>query len=357
MKRFLVVTCVLLLCLCLLPAGVADAPAQELTILFTHDLHSHVDTIAAKDGSEIGGFAKLKTVIDSVRAQDDAVLVVDAGDFAMGTLYQSVYAEEALELRLLGAMGFDATTYGNHEFDYGSNKLAEMLLSAKASGEPLPQLLVSNINWDGSTGEHTATLKAAMEAYGAKPYTVIERGGVRIALFGLLGKDADECAPTSGLDFADIIESAKQTVATIKQNEQADMIVCLSHSGTDKDPSLSEDELLAAAVPEIDFIVSGHTHTTLANGIRVGDTMIGSVGEYGENIGKAVLQKRADGRWDVTQYALIPIDESIVSDASMLETVAQYRTRICAYLEQFGYTSPDQVIAYSPYTFAADAEL
>ena len=85
---------------------------KELTILFTHDMHSHL-----METNEKGGFARLKTAIDKEREENKNVITVDAGDFSMGTLFQTIYTKEAPELRLLGLLGYDATTLGNHEFD------------------------------------------------------------------------------------------------------------------------------------------------------------------------------------------------------------------------------------------------
>ncbi|MEG0902285.1 MAG: bifunctional metallophosphatase/5'-nucleotidase, partial [Clostridia bacterium] len=96
-------------------------------------------------------------------------------------------------------------------------------------------------------------LKAAFDAYGGAPYTIVERGGLRIGIFGIFGKDAEACAPLSGVAFTNQIDAAKQTVAQL-QAQSADLILCLSHSGTWRNPNQSEDELLAKAVPEIDVI-------------------------------------------------------------------------------------------------------
>lgn len=124
---------VLILLLVLAAPVLAETDAKELTLAFTHDLHSYLDTKAfevAGERKEVGGFAKLKTIFDAISAEQNT-LIVDAGDFSMGTLYQSVFTEQAIELRMLGSLGYDATTFGNHEFDYGSQGLAEMLDSAR----------------------------------------------------------------------------------------------------------------------------------------------------------------------------------------------------------------------------------
>lgn len=354
MKKLFAILLVIVLALPLLAAtSPFSSSDQQITILFTHDLHSHIDTTTSSNGMQTGGFAKIKTIIN----QYPDALVVDAGDFSMGTLYQSVYTQSAIELRLLGQLGYDATTFGNHEFDYTAKGVAQMLTAAKNSGDPLPALVNCNINWDTSPGEYTADLKQAFETYGGTNYTIVEKNGISIAIFGLMGKDSDECAPTSGLVFEDIITSAKQTVAEIKANTDAQMIVCLSHSGTNSELSKSEDEQLAIQVPEIDVIISGHTHTLLEDPILHGNTVIGSCGNYGEKLGKMVLTKKEDGRWQLDSYEMLPIDNSITADTKTLQTIDSYQQLLQQYLFSFGYTAPDEVLAYSPFDFTPQNQL
>ena len=127
----------LLAVLCVLPAGaVAEGCTQETnvtTILFTHDLHSHFLPQPTAEGGESGGYARLKTAIDGERAMNPAALLVDGGDFSIGSLIQTLYTTQAAELRTMGALGYDAVTIGNHEFDHKGIGFAEMLNSAKAA--------------------------------------------------------------------------------------------------------------------------------------------------------------------------------------------------------------------------------
>ena len=117
---------------------------KTATILFTHDLHSHFLPSAQEDGGEFGGFARLMTAIHAQKAKYPHAILVDGGDFSMGSLFQTSFATSALELRMMGAMGYDATTLGNHEFDYLPQGLASMLRAAKASGENTPAIVNSN---------------------------------------------------------------------------------------------------------------------------------------------------------------------------------------------------------------------
>ena len=245
---------------CAWPACAQDAaPGTTVGIVFTHDTHSHLNTFTTVvDGleTELGGFARMNTLIEAQRAQNPDTLVIDGGDFSMGTLIQTVFETQAAELRMLGYLGCDVTTLGNHEFDYRSKGLANMLTSAQASGDAVPAMVVCNVDWDTMEAEGLTEgqqrLKDAFAAYGVSDYTVLEKGDVDIAVVGVFGKDALACAPTCELKFEDPIEAVKQTVADIKANEDVDMIVCVSHSGTWEDESKSEDELLAKAVPDLD---------------------------------------------------------------------------------------------------------
>src|SRR5699024_839251 len=121
----------------------------------------------------------------------------------------------------------------------------------------------------GNILEELLPLQEAMEAYGVEEYTVIERGGQKIGVFGLLGEEAAGDAPMSGVNFDSIVDSSKEIVKELEEKEKVDLIVAISHSGTDDNPSNSEDEILAKKVPEIDIIVSGHSHTLHEDAIKV----------------------------------------------------------------------------------------
>ncbi|MDD2427102.1 MAG: bifunctional UDP-sugar hydrolase/5'-nucleotidase [Eubacteriales bacterium] len=351
---------IILLLLFVTPAAAADnSTARELTVLFTHDMHSYLDTKTSELNGrpvERGGFAKMKTIFDEISAEKNT-LIVDAGDFSMGTLYQTLYTEQAAELRMLGYMGYDAVTLGNHEFDYGSDGLAEMLKSAMASGEPLPEVVMSNIDYENSTAANAQLLKETMTDYGVAEYLILQKDDVKVALFGGIGEDADKSAPSSELVFTNIVEQAKITVSEIQKNEDPNIIIYLSHAGTWADPKISEDEILAKEVPEIDLIVSGHTHTLLEEPRTLGQTHIASSGEYGQNVGKIDLIQNEDESWDVQDYELIPVDETVAADVETLAKIDQFRDYVNDFLQGYGFDSYDQVIAYSPYTFTGLREM
>lgn len=338
--------------------------SQKTDILFLHDTHSHLDSFITMENGEtatVGGFAKIKTLIQEAKAGNPDTLVLDAGDFSMGTLVQTIYDTEAAELRMLGALECDVTTLGNHEFDYRSAGLAGTLNAAKESNDPVPAMVLCNIDWETMEAEGLTEdqqlLKDAFESYGMKDYVVLDKGDVRIAVLGVFGVDSLACAPTCVLKFRDASEAAAETVAEIKANENVDMIVCVSHSGTDNDESKSEDEILANKVPEIDLIISGHTHTTLTEPIRHGDTYIVSCGEYGKNLGSLSLTRKEDGRWEMDSYRLIPITPAIASDDSTQKKIDSFMEIVdSAYLSSFGYTR-DRILAQNDVEFATSADL
>ena len=342
----------------------AAADTKQIDVLFTHDTHSHLDsfsTIVNGEQKEVGGFAKIKTLINEKKKEDPDTLILDGGDFSMGTLIQTVYDTEAAELRMLGYLGYDVTTFGNHEFDYRSQGLANMLKAAKSSGETLPEIVVCNVDRDSmekpGLNDGQKQIQSAFETYGVKDYVMVQKGDVKIAVVGVFGKDALECAPTCELSFKDPVEAVKKTVEEIKKNEEADMIACVSHGGTWEDESKSEDELLAKAVPDLDLIISGHTHSELQEAIRHGNTYIVSCGEYGRNLGSLSMTQNSDGRWDLSAYELIPVSEDVKADKATQERIdALMDTVDTNYLADFGYTRKE-VLAQNDVEFNSLEEM
>lgn len=168
--------------MCVLAEEQEDTKKQEVNVVFTHDLHSHLESFYLEEEGEekiVGGFARMMTYLKEKRAQEGELLFLDGGDFSMGTLYQTVYESQASELRMLGFLGVDVSTFGNHEFDYRSQGLANMLEAAADSGDLIPPLAVCNIDWEktleGAQAEDGALLQKAFEAYGVKPYIMLEK--------------------------------------------------------------------------------------------------------------------------------------------------------------------------------------
>lgn len=342
----------------------AESDTKEVDVMFTHDTHSHLDSFTTNvDGElqKVGGFSRIKTLINEQKKENPNTLILDGGDFSMGTLIQTVYDTQAAELRMLGYLGYDVTTLGNHEFDYRSKGLANMLKAAKSSGETIPELVVCNVNWKGmkKTGlnDGQRQIQSGFETYGVKDYVVIQKGDTKIAVTGVFGKDSLKCAPTCELLFKDPVEAVKETVEKIKKKEKVDMVVCVSHCGTWEDENKSEDELLAKNVKDIDLIISGHTHSELKEPIQHENTYIVSCGEYGKNIGSLSMKQNSKGRWDLSSYELIPVSENIQPDIETQNRIDELMDTVDTnYLADFGYTR-SEVLAQNDIGFNSLEEL
>ena len=327
----------------------ADETAEEITILYTHDMHSSFLPKEGPDGHSRGGYARLKTLIDEQKEEHPNALVLDGGDFSMGSLFQTAYSTSALELRAMGQMGYDVTTFGNHEFDYRASGLADMLYAAVDSGDPLPAIVDANYlppqedeeTWD------------ALYTYGVQDYRILERGGVPYVIFGITGVDSDECAPMSGMELHDPVETAKRVVEEATEQCQtaygADpVVICLSHSGTEN--GKGEDYELARKVDGIDVIISGHTHTTLEQPIEVNDTYIVSAGENSKNLGVLTLTRTQDGV-ELKDSRLVPVDERVPEDPEMAAWIEEAKSQVEQdYLADFDLEF-DQVLVDNPYQF------
>ncbi len=316
---------------------------SDIAIIFTHDLHSHIDSFML-DGSSSGGFQRIKTVIDDTKDNYKNTIVVDGGDFSMGTLFQTAFTTSAIEYRMMGYLGYDTVIFGNHEFDYGFDAVKEMISVAKSTNEYLPPILCANIN--NAASGYTDNELSAMNI---RDYEIIKKGDYTIAVFGVLGRDAVELSSSSNLVFDDFIETAKTTVDEIDRLYSPDLVVCLSHGGTG-DTVDDEDIELAKKVDGIDIIISGHTHTALKEPIIVNDTIIGSCGEYGENVGKIIVTPN-NGKLDLVSYSLVKIDSTIPADKSTTEKIKSMSKDVDEYLQKFGYSTANQVLAYSPFDF------
>jgi 5'-nucleotidase/UDP-sugar diphosphatase len=301
------------------------AENADVTILFTHDMHSHLLPAADENGNEYGGYARLKTAIDEQKAINPDALLVDGGDFSMGSLFQTAYSSSAIELRMLGRLGYDTTTLGNHEFDYLPKGLSQMLSSAKNSGDRLPEIVLANYK------PKDKFLKSAFSDFGIKDYKIIKRGGIYFAVFGIFGFDSDECAPNSVMKMSDPIKTAQATANKAikyckKKYGAKPVVVCLSHSGTEN--GKGEDYELASQTEGIDVIISAHSHTTLEKPIVVGDTYIVSASEYCKNLGVLNLERTPGGKLNFKSYNLIPINSSIKEDRNTEKVINNFKKTV-----------------------------
>lgn len=355
--KFLSLLILVILFSLLFPAFAEDN--TSLTILFTHDMHDNLEAFNMEiDGQvkSIGGFSRLSTAIKEERKEDKDLLLVDAGDYSMGTLYQTIFTSHSPALRLMGHMGYDATTFGNHEYDFRPEGLSQSLLTALDSGDPLPQIIATNTYFPEESNNYLKDLEETFDLFGVKDYLVLDKKGIKIGLIGLMGEEADSNAPMAEVEFKNIIAESKRVADILKNEEKVDLIVALSHTGTDGKPGKTEDELLAKKVPEIDVIISGHSHTVLSEPIIVGNTIIGSYGRYGENIGKMKISKTKDG-WALEEYQIKPIDDSYQEDMEIEKIIDGFKRDVeNEYLKRF-HLKYDDVIGKSPFNFTASLDI
>lgn len=333
---------------------------HQSTILFTHDMHSHFLPISDGNGGESGGFARLATRIEEQRKLYPDAVLVDAGDFSMGSLFQSIYATEAPELRIMGMMGYDATTFGNHEYDFRPAGLTAMLHSAVDSGEPVPPIVESNYYpakpEDAEFTKSDQAVWDAFDRYGVKDYILLERGGVTYGIFGVMGAEADSNAPESEMHWEDPVARAQEIVDEMREEVGANQplfTICLSHSGTFDNPKKSEDEILAKKVDGLDVIISGHTHSVLEEPICINDTIVVSAGCYTANLGVLDVAWNDDGTKQITKYELLPVDETVAEDPNITAKIEEFKGQVVEnYLSEYGFTSFDQVVGHNDIVFS-----
>jgi 5'-nucleotidase len=300
-----------------------------LTVLHTNDLHSHLlgfspnidySPLKMDDDATIGGWSRIAAAIKSEKAKrTNPTLVLDAGDFLMGSLFHMVAREEGLELRLLKKMGYDVITLGNHEFDLMPEGLAKILISAHRKGGT-PEIVFSNAIFDKQNSEGD-TLEEMFTRGLIKPYLVKQMQGIRIGFYGVLGKDAAEVSPfAKPLKFRDPIDASREMVKMLRETEKVDMVICLSHSGIQTNKSLSEDDRLAKEVPGIDIIISGHTHTKLITPLTVNKTIIVQTGSYGRYLGVLDIAYEKGGV-KLKGYKLLDINDTLLGDEKIQKRV------------------------------------
>ncbi|MEA3435293.1 MAG: bifunctional UDP-sugar hydrolase/5'-nucleotidase [Thermodesulfobacteriota bacterium] len=312
------------------------AAEKTLTIVHSNDLHSHFlgappniayTPFITGDDETIGGLARIATVIKTVKQnRKNPVLVLDAGDFLMGSLFHMLSREQSFELRLLSMMGYDAVTLGNHEFDLKPDGLARILWTAHKYGQ-IPPLVLSNAVFSQESSKDDSLEKMFTRGI-VKSYLILEKAGLRIGIFGLMGKNAAEVAPfASPVTFDDPITVAQRMVKVLRETEKADMVICLSHSGLSENKKRSEDENLAREVNGIDIIISGHTHTKIEKALLVNDTIIVQAWAYGKQLGVMDIAYN-DRHVSLKNYKLVDIDDKIKGDTEVSGQIEAFKADI-----------------------------
>lgn len=221
---------------------------KQLVILHTNDTHSAIMPVGKyesnADVSCRGGFVRRAAVINEERKRNPELLLFDSGDFSQGSTYYTLFKGQ-VEIGLMNIMGYDAATLGNHEFDFGLENMAKV---AKAAKFPI---VCSNCDFTGTCVEGLI-----------KPYTVIERGGLKIGVMGLApvvdGLVMKE--NIEGVKYIDAVEAANKTAKLLKDELDCDVVICLSHLGWSLAPSM-DDQQLIAQTHGIDIVLGGHSHT------------------------------------------------------------------------------------------------
>ncbi|RKD30065.1 5'-nucleotidase C-terminal domain-containing protein [Thermohalobacter berrensis] len=235
--------------------------ATPITIAHTNDTHARVE-----EGKYAGmGFAKIATKVKELKKKTPNLLLLDAGDTLHGQTIASLSRGESI-IEILNSIGYDAMVPGNHDFNYGQERLTELSNKAK-----FPIVAANIEKEDGSKF--------------LKPYTIKELNGVKVGIFGLATPETTyKTHPNNvkGLKFTDPVKAAEEMVQELK--DKVDIVVALSHLGLDKSSKYTS-ELVASKVDGIDIIVDGHSHTSLPNGKLVNDTLIVQTGEYDKNLG------------------------------------------------------------------------
>jgi len=324
-----------------------NSKKEKITLLQTTDMH---DIVSPKGG--IGGFARLATKIKEIRAENEEdgvpVLLIDSGDFTMGSVYDLLWDTDPAPFKFLQAMDYDAITFGNHEYDYNPERLGIMLNKAIDQGFDIPVVL-TNTEFDGSTGTADDALEAL--ASGASPkilttYTKELDNGIKVGFIGLVGKTADDYAPNatpvtfkSDYSNTEVIEEIQSAVDSLR--ETCDIIIALSHSGvtgTDTDTPGGDDVTLAENVSGINIIASGHEHETTDEVISVTNettghkTYIVCAGSYTTNLLELEFyvnkKKKSVSDLEITNHA---ISSSVAEDSeikNMISGTSGFNTQI-----------------------------
>lgn len=226
----------------------AKKKQNRLVILHTNDTHSNIDPFPVNHPKfpNLGGVSRRATLIQSVRDQEEHVLLVDAGDIFQGTPYFNKF-KGVLEMKTMAAMNYDIVTLGNHDFDIGMDAYKSALSHASFQ--------VVNANYELSSTPLSDVVK---------PYTIVKKGGFKIGVFGV-GVDLQGLVPVEnwkGLSYQDPIQVAQKQADALRK-EGCDVVICLSHLGYEYKTNQVSDKVLATSTTGIDVIIGGHTHTFL----------------------------------------------------------------------------------------------
>jgi len=249
---------------------------NTIVILHTNDTHSRLEPYLDPDVGDVGGVVRRNTFFQETRSHYPNTIVVDAGDFSQGTPYYNLF-KGVPEIEFMNTMGYDVVALGNHEFDNGSKHLAKRL--------KLANFKIVCANYQFKNKQLTKLVK---------PYTIIHTGEKKIGFFGLLCDMKRIIMPNyyQETTFLNPIETAQKMVEILKNKEQCDLVICLSHLGID---ALIEGDFtdidIAKHVSGIDFIIGGHSHLLFEDPIIVNNTKILQARKNGCYVGKIKISE------------------------------------------------------------------
>jgi 5'-nucleotidase len=255
-----------------------ETKPKHITILHTNDTHSQIEPFDPNHHkfANKGGVARRASLIQKVRNENPNTLLLDAGDIFQGTPYFNYFGGE-IEFKLMSLLKYDAATMGNHDFDN----------SIEGFHHQLP-----NANFDFVCANYD--FKNTILNTLVKPYKIFFKDGIKIGVFGLGIELQNLVSPElfKETTYLDPIEITKDITRELKENENCDLIICLSHLGYHyKNTQKVSDLKLAAATKDIDLIIGGHTHTflpkpTLVKNVNNETVIVNQVGAYGVNLGR-----------------------------------------------------------------------
>ena len=271
----------LIILMALLSVLTVDAKKhKQLVILHTNDTHSAIMplnvNIDNKDLAGRGGFLRRINMIKEERKQNPDLLLFDSGDFCQGSGYYTLFKGE-VEIGLMNQMGYECTTIGNHEFDFGMENMARIFRMANFP------VVCSNYDCTGTVLEGLV-----------KPYITIKRGDVKIGVFALAPKMKGLVfdGNCEGITYLDPAETAQKYIDILRKQEKCDLVICVSHLGW----AVSDypDEKFIKLTEGCDLVLGGHTHTymsTLEYAPNKNGKMIpvDQNGKHGVFIGKLIL--------------------------------------------------------------------
>lgn len=337
----------------------------KIIILHTNDLHSRLlgyspestyTPLTVNDDKTVGGFARIASILKSEQGDNSAVtLVMDAGDFMMGTLFPHQEIKNGFQLRLMKEMGYDVVAMGNHEYEFGPEWIGSVIHKSAEMGS-IPVILSGNARFE----EHDPRDNSLENDYASnliRSNVILTKGGLKIGIFSILGKDAVNVAPASApVTFEKQISFAREMVSELGK-EGCDIVICLSHSGVTKSDDgmwKGEDVGLAQKVKGIDVIISGHTHTKLDQPIIVNGIPIVQTGEYGQFVGKLSATFK-EGKLIVDDYRLIPVDDRIVGDRRINDLILRDKDEVASDIKRRTGIDYDKPVAESSFRIEGDA--